>query len=295
MNYIVENFKVLYLVVVACSLLLSWYFMRQSQYDERRKNRHGLKSFKRNVQMYRKRLENEQYDLFFRKNGLPKWVTSERINIVRLAIAGIVLAIVVIGLITQTNYIDMTTLVLWGIIPIALTPKKPYPMHYIVMMFQKKRQNEISNEIYQLYNDLKSAFQVGDKPKSSYYLLQEALPYYSVIRPSMEKMLPLLEVKKNDSAWEQFACELNTKEAETLGVVMKEVESIKPEQALLLLEQKRKEFSNDLYNRYTEVLRRRKSVIFILVVLGALTVFFNEVTVFFLWYKEVMSVVNQTG
>ncbi|MEK5217703.1 hypothetical protein [Psychrobacillus sp. FSL H8-0487] len=295
MNYLAEHFKLIYLVVVAGLLLLSWYFMRKAQYDERRKNRYGIKSIKRNIRIYRKRLENEEFDLFFKKNGLPKWITSERLNLVRFSILIGVLVIVIYGLITRTNYIDITTLFLWGIIPIALTPKKPYPMHFIVMMFQKKRQNEISNEIYQLYNDLKSAYQVGDKPKSSYYLIQEALPYFKVIRPSLEKMLPLLEVKNNGVAWDQFANELNTKEAETLGVVMKEVESLKTEQAYLLLEQKRREFSNDLYNRYTEILRKRKSIIYVLVVVGALTVFLNEVTVFFMWYKEVMAVVNQMG
>ena len=295
MDRLLDNFNLIYLIVLGLLLLARWYFIQKAQYDERRKNRHGLKSFIRNVLVYRKKLVNDDYDLFFRQNGLPQWFTSERLNLVRFSVAFVIVFVLLYELISGQDVFTVTDLLIWVLIPIALTPKKPYPMYYVVMMFRKKYQTDVSNEIYQLYNDLKSAFQIEGINKSSYYLIQSLVPYYSVIRPSMEKMLPYLEVKKNEEAWHQFALSLHTKEAETLGVVMKEVESIKQEQALALLEQKRSEFSNDLYNRYTDALRRKKSLIFILVVVGALTVFLNEVTVFFMWYKEVMSVVNQTG
>lgn len=295
MDRLLDNFNLVYLIVLGLLLFTSWYFFQKAQYDERRKNRSGLKSFKRNIQVYRKKMVNEDYDIFFRQNGLPHWITSERLNLLRFSVAVIIVIILGYEILTGQDVLTVTDLMMWVLVPIALTPKKPFPMYYVVIMFQRKHQNDVSNEIYQLYNDLKSSFQIQGTNKSSYYLIQSLLPYYSVLRPSMEKMLPYLEVKNNEEAWRQFALGLHTKEADTLGVVMKEVESIKQEQALLLLEQKRDEFSNDLYNRYTDGLRRKKSLIFILVVVGALTVFLNEVTVFFIWYKEVMSVVNQAS
>lgn len=286
-------FNNIYLLIVAILLFLSWYYFYRSQYDERRKKRNGIKSLKRNLTSFQRRFKNEHYDLFFRQNGLDSWLTSERLNIVRFSSLIIVFAIVIYGLANQTSYLNNTALLIFGGLPIWLIPKRPFPLYYAIIAFHKRRRDDISNEIYQLYNDLKAVYQLKNEAKSTYHLIIESLPYYTVIRPSMEKMLPLLEIRKNEQAWELFYELLGTKEAKNLGLVMKEAESIRSEQAFLLLEQKRNEFSNDLYNRYTEILKKRKMIIYVLVFAGALMVFLNEITIFYSWYKEIMSVVNQ--
>jgi hypothetical protein len=294
MNIIYDNYDLIFSIVIGFSLLLSWFYYNKAQYDERRKSRFGIRSFQRKVGVYKQKLFNEEYERFLRKNGLPFWITSERLNIVRIGTVFFLLLLVLLEFLTRHDYISTINLMMWGSLPVILTPKKPFPLYYLVGILRQKRANEISNEVYQLYNEIKSNFQLQNGGiSSSYYMIQSAIPYYKLIKPTMEKMLPHLEKKKLDLAWQLFVDELEIKEAQMLGLVMKEVESMKPEQALLLLEQKRKEFSNNLYNRYTEFLRKRKGMIFVMVVVGFMTVFLNEVTVFFMWYKEVMSVVNQ--
>lgn len=296
MSWLVENYKLIYTLVLGILLLLSWYFYKSSQYDERRKNRFGIKSLKRRKAQYQEKLFNAEYEAFFRKSGLPGWITSVRLNLIRFVSLFVLLFIVVLEFLTTKDYISTFELILWGSIPVILIPKRPYPFYFLVHLFSQRYTKEISNEVYQLYNEIKSNFKVRNNGSdNSYYTIKNALPYYKKIRPTMEKMLPYLEKKDLSEAWETFSHDLGTKESSMLAIVMKEVESLEPRQALLLLEQKRQEFSNHLYNRYTDYLRRRKTVIFTIVVFGAMMVFINEVTVFFMWYKEIMSVANRFG
>ncbi|EFV75041.1 MULTISPECIES: hypothetical protein [Cytobacillus] len=294
MQWLMKNYNFLYLVIMAILLFLSWYYLHRSQYDERRKRRFSKNRLRRSAEQYKEWFHNEEYEIFLRKNNLPRWITSSRLNMVRLFTLIILILVLSLELLTDVNYLTLTELITLGLMPLILTPKRPYPFYYIVQQIKRKNHNDVSNEIYQLYNDIKSSFQIKEnRTQNSYYTIKYVLPYFHKIRPTLEKMMPALQNKELDKAWDYFANDLDTEEAKILSIVMREVESVPPEQALVLLEQKRKEFSNHLYNRYTDYLKRRKFIIFALVSAGAMTVFFNEITVFFMWYKDVMANVNQ--
>lgn len=295
MNILYANKDVIYILVISFLLIASYSFYKRGIFDERRRSRYRRKNIVRQINYWREKLHNPEYELFLRRNGLPAWLTSSLLNLIRMGSIIVLIFIVLLGFGIQRNFLTPMELIMWGSLPIILTPRKPFPFYHLTKILQQKYSNDVSNEIYQLYNEIKSNFQINNSNSNTYFTVQRALPYYSKIRPTLEKMLPHLEKKELQQAWDLFESDLDTREASMLGIVMKEVESTGKEQALMLLEQKKNEFSNQLYNRYTDYLRRRRFIIYILVVTGALSVFFNEVTVFFMWYKEVMSVVNRVG
>lgn len=293
MKEILVHFNSLYIYLLGMLLLLSWYFWRKSQLDERRSKRFMMKSIRRHFNEARTKFHNEAHEQFLKRHAFPSWITSEGLNILRFAILILLIFIVVTGMLNGEAALNMSSLFLLGALPLLLTPKDKYPLAYIGKVINEKKKNQYSNEVYQLYNDLKSTYQTSTNPKNVYFQVQDLLPYYTHIRASLEKMLPLLERKEHEAAWTLFQKELDIEEAKVLSVVMQEVENTSHAQAVNLLEQKRNEFSNHLYNRYTDVLRRRKSFIFLIVTFGAMTVIINLFTVFFMWYREIMSVVNQ--
>ena len=296
MEWFHENYRVVYIILLAVLLFASYTLLRQSQYDERRRNRFRKNFSVRRLSYLQTKLYNEEYEQEFKRNGLPRFITSIRLNLIRLVTMLILLLAVTIGLISGKPIFSVGELVMWGIVPFLLTPKKPFPLFYIFKLFRKQHQNNVSNEVYQLYNEIKSHFEIRSNGlANTYHIISQAIPYYQTIRTTLEKMLPYLEKKDLDTAWELFGNELQTNEAKMLGVVMKEVEATGTEQALSLLEQKRQEFSNNIYNRYTEQLAGKKNIIHFLVVVGIMMVFVNEIIVFYMWYKDVMSVVNQIG
>lgn len=288
-----QNYTVIYLFLVGILLFLSWYFWRKSQHDERRRNRFMVKNVKRHMEEAFVLLKNKEQDKFLRESAFPEWVTSQRINIVRFAIIFLLSIYMLVGFLNRETYLGVGEIVNWLCVIIILTPKEKFPLSWFAKFLNLRRQNDISNEVYQLYNDLTSAYFVLKNPKNVYYQIQELIPYKTYIRPTLEKMLPYLERKQADLAWEIFSSELDMDEATTLAIVMTEVESLSISQAGIMLEQKRNEMANHIYNRHTDNLRRRKNTIYVLVFIGALTVFFNESTVFYMWYKDIMSVANQ--
>lgn len=293
MKEILLHFNSLYIYLLGMLLLMSWYFWRKSQHDERRSKRFMMKNIRRRFTETKTKFYNEKHEQFLKGHAFPKWITSEGLNILRFAIVILLLFIVVTGILNNQSSLNMSSLLLLGMTPLLLTPKKKYPLAYIGKFMNEKRKNQFSNEVYQLYNDVKSTYQTSSNPKNVYFQVQDLLPYYTHIRSTLEKMLPFLERKEHEAAWNLFQKELDIEEAKVLSIVMQEVENTSHAQAVNLLEQKRNEFSNHLYNRYTDILRRRKSFIFLIVTFGALTVIINLFTVFFMWYREIMSVVNQ--
>lgn len=284
-----------YLLLIGGLLLLSYLFYIRSQFDERKRKRFKLLFFNHHSRFY-KQLKNEQYDRFFRSNGLPSVITSERFNLVRLTMLVSLIAVAFSEILFRIDVLSFTNTIILGSIPLMMIPKKPYPFYYLVLSTKKRYKREKNNEVYQLYNEVKAEFKAkGNHIGNSYFLILDLIPYYTYIRPTLEKMLPLLENKNFAAAWDLFAEEIETPEAERLSVLMKEIESTGIEQASVLLEQARQEFANNMYNTYKDYLTRRKNIIYFIVVIGAVTVFLNEFAVFFLWYKDIMSVVNGLG
>ncbi|WP_282155747.1 hypothetical protein [Cytobacillus gottheilii] len=293
MNWIIQHYNVLYILVIGLLLFFCWHFFQKSQFDERRKKRFSLRTNQYQA-FYKNKFHNEKFEKILRKSGMPTWITSERINLIRYGILLTLIFLVFLGLLTQEAILSFNTIMLWGFIAFCLTPIKPLPLYFVIQFVRSNYLNNVSDEIYQLYNEIKSNFQTkGGGYLNSYYTIKNALPYYKSIRTTLEKMIPYLEKRKLEEAWTLFSTELETKESQMLALVMEEIESLDHDQALLLLEQKRQEFSNHLYNRYTEKLRRRKTIIYSLVVVCIMTVFVNEITVFYAWYKEIMDVSKQ--
>ena len=290
------NIEMIYFITIGLLLLLSYSFIAKSGYDERRKRRFRVQSLYRYQDKVRNRMHKKEYDDYFRSNGLPAFITSERFNTVRFLFLGILIITVLFEMLFNTSLMSMTNLVVLGSIPVLMIPKKPSPFYYLVKMVQKRYNREKNNEIYQFYNEMKAEFRSkGDKVGNSYHIIMGLLPYYKYIRPALEKMLTLLEKTTVEEAWTLFKDEINNPEANSLSIVMQEIESTGVRQAGEILEQKRVEFANSMYNNYKEYLYRRKIVIFSLALFGTVVVIMNEVTVFFLWYKDVMSVVNNLG
>lgn len=288
--WLTENFNLIYIFVVGILLFLSWLYFTRSQYDERRQKRFSKARLYRTTSRYMEKLYNQEYESFLRSYNLPLWITSIRLNILRFFIMIFVAVILLSSLIAGKLILGISELILLGMLPIILIPKKPFPLYFLVVQFKRNYVNELSNEVYQLYNDIKSNYQVRKKDISnSYYTIQYVLPYYKQIKPTLEKMLPLLANKKVDEAWDLFATEIGTRESTMLSILMKEIEVVTLEQALMLLEQKRKEFANALYDRYTDYLKKRKFIIFVFVSVCAMPVLINEISVFYMWYKETMA------
>lgn len=287
-----EYWNVLYLGLVAILLFLSYFFIKRAIYDERRFTRYRRKYIKRQLGILSKHLVVPEYDRFFKQNKMPTWINSERLNFFRLSVMGTVIFIVILQSLLNNHYFSYITLGAVFLIALTLIPKKPFPLYYLILAIRRKYYQDLSDEIYQLYNEIKSHYyNRGNSNLSTYFIIQQSIPYYKKLKPTLEKMLPYLEEDKHSEAWELFEYELNIKEAVLLRIVMEEIESLNVDQALELLEEKKEEIKNSLYNRYEDYLFRRKEFIHVVVYLAALSVFFNECAIFFLWYRDTMSLI----
>lgn len=293
MDFYIKYESLIFLIVIAVLLYTSYIFAEKGRFDERRRSRFRRKTIMRKINQYSDFLKNDEYELFFKRNRLPSWINSQRLNLVRITVLFVLIVVVAIQMITKTQYLTLMEILFWGMMPIILIPKKPYPLFWIITLMRQKHYEDISEEIYQLYNEIKTYFQEkNSNSTNTYFIIHESLSYYDRIRPTLEKMLPYLEKKQLKEAWNLFEQELSTNEATMLRIVMQEVESMDSQRALGLLEQKRDEITNSIYNRYTDYLRRRKEFITIIVFAAALMVFLNELVVFYIWYKDSIQVFN---
>lgn len=239
-----------------------------------------------------KHLNVPEYDQFFRQSNLPKWFNSERLNFFRFGFILTIIFIVIFQKLIGIQYFNNLYLFVGALIVFLMIPKKPYPLYYLIVLYSRRHFQEMSEEVYQLYNEIKSHFYNRNYNNlNTYHIVLESIPYYKKLKPTLEKMLPLLEEKKHLEAWVLFETELNIKEATILRIVMEEIESLEIQQALELLEQKKDEIKSEIYNRYEDYLFRRSTLINVVATGAAFSVFLNEVVVFYTWYKETMAAV----
>jgi len=289
-------FKASYIFIIAIFLLISYLYFSRINEDGRRKKRFRLAKVTRQSSRLKGMLQNESYDKFFRAHGLPNGFTSERYNLVRLSIFIAIFVIIFIGVLLEQPLISTFNLFVFGTIPIAMIPKKPSPVYFLLKGLKRRYLRERNNEVYQLFNDIKAEYKSkGSNVSNTYHLISSLMPYYKTIKPTLERMLPLLEQKKNKDAWEFFENDINTEEASRFSALMQDVEHSDIKQTYDLLDESRKDFANSMYNAYSDFLKRRKTMIFFIVATGAVMVSINEFVAFYLWYKDVMSTVNQVG
>lgn len=297
MDFLYYLQEYLFIILSAVLLFLTYQFIQKGRFDERRRSRFRRSAIIRQVNHYKQFLHSEEDDLFLRRHGLSKWITSERLYAFVFISSALIVILLVLQLITGHGFLSGFGFFCFMLILISLIPKKPLPFYYIVKMFRQRYKHEISNEVYQLYNEIRTNYGTNKNTgvASTYLIIKRSLPYYDKIKPTLKKMLPHLERNHQKEAWKLFSYELDVKEAEMLSIVMEEVESIDINQAMEQLDQKRKEISNSIYNRFTDRLRNRKEIIHVIVISGVVSVFFNFAIVFYMWYKAVTEIADRVG
>ncbi|WP_214483773.1 hypothetical protein [Bacillus sp. SM2101] len=269
-------------------------FFIRSSYDERLVKRYRGRA----IQQVRKNklketLHQPHVDQLFKQMGLPDYITSLRVNQLRLVLMLYPTVGFIIEMISDTDVISNITAISLAIIAIQLEPRRYFAMYYILTWVRKSYNAKKNNEVYQLFTDIKSEFITKQgQPINMYHLMYNLIPYYETIKATLEKMLPYLRDKKQKEAWDLFEEEIGTKEAKNLAIVMMELENVEVKEAAHLLENRREEFSNSIINAYKDHLFRKRGVIFVVLAFGAVVVFLNPVAGFWVWYKEVMSTVN---
>lgn len=282
------QFEPLY-ILMAGLLLLSFFFLSRISSDSRyKRSRFNWRTVKQTAQKNISKFENEKYDVIFKKVGLPDWLTSTRYNIVR----GCLLLYGVFGLlfhfILNIEILSPLLAVIVIILVLFLEPKSPFPAYYILLSLRKHFMKVKNNEIYLLFNELKSEVQSkGDNVENLYHLMRNMSPYYKILNRTFEKMLPYLRDQKYEEAWDLFRREVATEEADKLAELMKDFEYLTAEEALRKLNLHSEEFAKSMYEEYKKYLVMRRGLIFGVVSAGAVFVFLVPVAAFWGWYQDI--------
>lgn len=291
-----EQWRTILTLIPLLFLIGSYYFYLKSNYDERRKRRFRLKRFVTVNHSLRNKFENKQFDETFRRFGLPSYINSVNFNMVRFGSMSVLIAVNILQIYLDTEILSFFSTMALGTMTVFAVPKRGYPLYTVLTLLKKRYSSRRNHEVYQLYNEIKAEFKSrGKNVRNTHFLIREVLPYYTYIRPSLEKILPYLESNQHEKAWEIFENEIETEEAKSLGILMKDIEATGYKEALGLIEEARQEFSNAIINDYKAYLSRRKFFYFALTSVGVFVIFLNEVNIFFIWYKNVMEVVNKLG
>ncbi|WP_430510683.1 hypothetical protein [Gottfriedia solisilvae] len=292
--WLIQNYMTFYYLILAMCLIGLNYSLKRIKYDERRRSRNFITKIKINNRFkFIEKMKNDEYDEIFEEVGIHRYLKSEWYNGIRLGVYVIAIVSVSLNILLNVEILTYSQAFLLFMLGFMMIPKKPYPAYHLFNLVQKSYNTKKNAEVYQLYNDIKAEYMIkGDKVGNMYHLIMRLLPYYENIKLSLEKILPYLQRQDSNTAWELFAKQINTKEAESLSIVLRDIEKISIEESILVLESKHEEFANNLYNAYKEYLSRRRWAIYGILIVGALSVFKYEWTVFFLWYKDIMNVVN---
>jgi hypothetical protein len=263
--------------------------------DRRKRNRfkHQFKNMTIDNSVVINILKRPQVDALFKECGLSKYINSIQFNALRYGSVIIAMFLNVVGNSLGTEIISSTMVIVILILVILTIPARHLPFYYVIGFLRKQHLREKNNEVYSLYNQLKAEFQSStDRTSNMYNLLLSYRKYFEIIRPAIEKALTKWRVSP-EVAWSAFAKEVGTEEAESLAMLMKELEGSSTENARLLLEQKRGEFANSNYNSFKDYLKDREFMIFIVVYICALSIFGNLIVAHFLQYQEIMNFMNQ--
>ncbi|MYL35480.1 hypothetical protein GLW08_20470 [Pontibacillus yanchengensis] len=293
-EFLYQYFQEGYIILIAVLLLLTFLYSVQSGHDERRKRRFKASRLTDQGKEWLQKLQNPKYDRFFRSYGLPAYFTSARYNGVRVLILATLLIISMVEFAFNINILATTETITLLLLPIAMAPVKPMPALYIFRAIRKRYIKDKNEEVYQLYNEIKAEFKSrGRRIRNLYHLMNRLVPYYKTIRPTLERMMPLLEQKEFHKAWDLFEEDIGSEEATSLAVLMKDIEDKSFDEAFELIEERQKVFANSMYNEYKEYLTKRKTMIMVVVGIGAVFVFANVFVAFQLWYGDVMDAVNK--
>ena len=289
-----DNFQLIVLVVLFLSLAFTFYFLHTgTEDDRRRKRRITFTAFKRSSDKLSEKIKVEKYDDAFRQMGIHKYVNSVRLNLVRLGAATFLIVIKTFELVLQTQIIDLIAFISLAAIPVFLVPTKFSPLFYITNYLTKRHQYKKKMEVYQLFQDIVAEYESRQENVGNiFHLMKNLKRYYPIIRPEIEKMLPLLSEGAYTDAWEKFGKDVGVYQAERLGNVMKNVESLPFKNVLKSLENERSEFANSILASYIEYLEKRKNILWVVVFAGAIFVCINPISAFQMWYKDIMGNAN---
>jgi hypothetical protein len=290
------DIKYVHYVIVGIFLMTIYIFFYLSYKDDRKKRsrfKYQLKHLTIENSTLIKIFKRPHVDALFQEAGLSSYVNSTRFNMTRYGLVMIVMLLNVIGSQVGIEIISRS----WVFIILALValtiPVKYFPLYYLIGFIRKQHVREKGNEVYSLYNQLKAEFQSdNDRVSNMYNLLLSYRKYFMIIRPAIEKALTKWRISP-EMAWNTFAVEVGTEEAENLAMLMKEIEGSSIENACILLEQKREEFANANYNTFKDYLKDREFIIFVIVYICALSIFGNLIVAHFLQYHEIINFMNR--
>jgi hypothetical protein len=290
------DIKYVHYVIVGTLVMTIYIFFYLSYKDDRKKRsriKYQLKHLTVDNSTLIKIFKRPHVDALFQEAGLSSYVNSTRFNILRYGLVIIVMLLSVVGSQVGIEIISRSwVFIIFALVAITV-PAKYFPLHYLIGFIRKQHVREKGNEVYSLYNQLKAEFQSNnDRVSNMYNLFLSYRKYFKIIRPAIEKTLTKWRISP-DLAWNTFAIEVGTEEAENLAILMKEIEGSSVENACILLEQKRDEFANANYNTFKDYLKDREFIIFVIVYICALSIFGNLIVAHFLQYQEIITFMNQ--
>lgn len=238
-------------------------------------------------------LTHEPTDHLFRSSGLPANITSYRYNLARFQLIGVVMVVYIFTTGFGMPLLSRNVAMMLVFILILLSGRKPFLGYQLLDFLRKKYLRDVNNEVYSLFIQLKTEYSSNENIDNVYNLLLSYRKYFDKIRPAIEKALSRWNnIDGSERAWDAFAKEVGTPEANSLAIVMKEVDNIPREEAAELLTQKHVEFAKKNYNAFNQYLQNRANIIYVVVYLCALGVFANMAVAQYLQYSEIMQFMN---
>lgn len=276
-------------------ILLAYFNLTKVNEDVRRKRRRiSFRNIGMKTQRIRRISKDDHLDRLIKRMGLPDYIKSEYINLARLFIFVFLLVLFIIQTILRTEFMSLTLILIFMGIAFLIYPYRFSPSYYLVNLLTQRHQYQKLMEIYLLYENLISEYKSkGDRAENIYHLLSQLKTSYSLINVPIEKMLPLINEGKHTDAWDKFYQEVGIDQAEYLGNVMQNVESVSIDQTLKGLLDKKEKFSSELINQYTEYLTKRKNILFSIAFAGALFTIALPSVMIYEWYNEIMTEANQ--
>ena len=296
----IASFTTLHFIVVALFLLTIYGVLNQSFRDEREKKSvlrlRGIQKWvseeakdSRMVKLINNHTTMEK----FKKAGLPNWLTPIRQMSTLLSIFVVTLISFTASNVFHIYIVSSMVAYFICLICIALLPIKYFPVWFLLDLRIKSYTRKKNMEVYSLYTQIRSEFMSGVNVMNTYNLLYSFRSYFREIRPAIDTALTHWHgINGSGKAWDAFALEVGTEEAENLATVMKDVENTSPKEALSSLSRKHEEFANANKNEFNNYLSDRENIIYFVILICALSVVANPALAQYLQYKEMMANMN---
>lgn len=238
-------------------------------------------------------LHSDKVDRLFRKAGLPRWLTSYRFNVVRIALVLALMFVNILGVNIGIETVSRDEVKFVIILMILVSPVKYFPLHFVLNLLCKRKERALNLEIYSLYSQLKADLSMSENTRNIYSLVFSYRHYFDLLRPIIEGMLSVWNGEEGSKkAWDFFAKETASYEGELLATLMTDVEEASTSVAVQTLEEKHSEFAEYNYNSFVDYLKDRENVTYFVIYACAFAIFSNPLIAQYLQYKDIMNELN---